>query len=154
MATKRYLRWDTSEITKDAAEQEVERALDIDDEVIDLDEAYNRVYNDPDVFQWAWDDLTECLTEWLKEKNDTPYWKCDVNNFGWRHLDGYKYFKARDGEELLRAILPDTDCTFTIYNDGKHGIKIENAHHDAPMGGEWYYIRRATIKEQNAGYFD
>jgi hypothetical protein len=44
------------------------------------------------------------------------------------------------GIEFLRHILPDTDNTFWVFDylNGA-GLKIENAHHDAPVGGEWYY---------------
>jgi len=45
---------------------------------------------------------------------------------------------------LLKEILPNTDCTFWIYDyeeNGMKGLKINNCHHDSPIRGkEWYYI--------------
>ena len=74
-------------------------------------------------------------------------WKVEVSNFGWRNQDGQKILRAENGLELLRGILPDTECTFRIYHDGRTGLKIQNFHHDSPTGNEWYYIYPMTLKE-------
>ena len=61
---------------------------------------------------------------------------------GWRHRLGYKYIDCEnknlrlgscDAGRFLREILPDTDCTFQIYEDGRY-LRIKNYHHDAPTG--------------------
>jgi len=74
-------------------------------------------------------------------------WVVSVKGFGWRNLDGLKAFTAENGQELLKEVLPKTDCTFIIFKDGKNGIKIQNFHHDSPIGNEWYYIRSMTRRE-------
>ena len=111
------------------------------------DELRNAIYDDYDLPQWHWDEVVEYLSELMSEKQkkyDGVYWKATVKNFGWRNSDGYKYFKAEDGEEFLREILPICDCTFHIFN-WKNGFCIRNWHHDSPMGNEYYYV--VPIKE-------
>jgi hypothetical protein len=73
-------------------------------------------------------------------------WHCQVENFGWQSLNGYKDFQATRGQALLSAILPQTDCHFRIFVEGKgfgRYLKIQNFHHDSPTGKEWYTVRRA-----------
>jgi hypothetical protein len=91
-------------------------------------------------YELEWDYIIDHLTELMNEKNPDGYWYAKVSNFGWRHLDGNTdFFNVDNGTELLRKVLPDTDCSFTIY-DEDYGFRINNAHHDAPMGGEIYNI--------------
>jgi hypothetical protein len=88
---------------------------------------------------FEWEDVGYFLTELMNKKNPSGFWKATVNNFGWRNLDGYKFFEAATGHELLQNILPDTECTFNIANF-RNGILIQNYHHDSPTGNEKYYI--------------
>ena len=88
----------------------------------------------------AWDNMTEALTEWMQEHNPDGDWRAEVTGFGWQRQDGYKDFHAETGQKLLQDVLPNTECTFNVYDEGDH-LSIENAHHDAPTGGEWYAIR-------------
>ncbi len=140
---KPIMSWDECDIVdyrvKDLMEQESE---------LDEATARERVYADESIWEDEWESLCEYLTEVMVKKNKhLPYWKADVNGFGWRSLDGQKYFKAETGSELLQAILPKTDCTFWIYGE-RGGLAIENCHHDQPMRGqEWYHIRPATQEE-------
>lgn len=132
-----WLSWSTYEIAKDRAEQLVEEG-----EYDNFDAAFTDACGDSDLYDWEYEDVCECLTDFMKEVSDgNRYWRCYVNNFGWRHQDGYKDFKAENGRELLREVLPNTECTYYIYlSKDKAQIVINNAHHDAPMGGEMYYI--------------
>lgn len=93
------------------------------------------------VYQQAYEDVQECLTELMEELNN-PYngWRVDVSNFGWQKRNGYKTFKADNGKEMLREVLPNCECTFSIYKE-EGAIRISNAHHDSPCDGEGYYIR-------------
>jgi hypothetical protein len=95
----------------------------------------------------AWDDLLLNLQAYLNKINPVRYWKVSVKNFGWRSLDGKKIFHAETSKEFLGAILPNCDCHFNIYKNGKHEIAIQNYHHDSPTGNEWYYIYPITEKE-------
>lgn len=88
--------------------------------------------------EFEWEDLSDILTEHMKQLGSAD-WAARVEGFGWRSLDGTKDFRAETGKELLCAVLPNTECTFTIYL-GKKDIRINNSHHDKPTGGEWYYI--------------
>lgn len=104
------------------------------------EELREALYMDDYLFQDAWDMMLDDVQYILNKKNPNgTYWKATVKGFGWRNLDGYKYFKAKDAETFLQELLPETDCTFYIYNNGK-GLKVHNFHHDSPTG-EWYYIR-------------
>ncbi len=102
------------------------------------DQLFQMASEDPDLFSIQWDYLCDYLTE-LMEKNSHGGWLAEVKNFGWRSLNGHKYFEARTGRELLQKVLPKTECTFKVYRYGK-GLAINNAHHDSPTWNEWYYI--------------
>lgn len=126
--------------TCDIIDNQVKFKLEEDnEEELTEEQIYDSVSQDSFLFQDEFEYMTEHLTEIIQRKNQGGYWKATVNNFGWRNQDGYNYFYADTGIDLLRGILPDTDCTFKIYNYGK-GIAIQNWHHDSPMGNEWYYI--------------
>jgi hypothetical protein len=87
----------------------------------------------------------------MKMVNEGTSWWAKVENFGWRSMSGFKAFTAESGEEFLREILPDTDCQFRIYDyefDGRKGFKVQNYHHDSPVGNEWYYILVANDCQQ------
>lgn len=87
-----------------------------------------------------WDVMTRELTDEMKKKNPGMEWEANVENFGWRGVGGFKpKFRAENGEDLLLKVLPKTGCSFHIFKY-KDGFKIENAHHDKPVGGEWYKI--------------
>lgn len=137
---KQIMSWDTSEIFRNELEfRQNERKSELESGEISQEQLENSVYNDSDLISIEWDSLTEYLTETISRKNPDGYWKAVVNNFGWRKLNGHKFFRAENGTLMLREILPKTDCTFHIFNYGK-GIAIQNYHHDSPTGNEWYYI--------------
>lgn len=127
-------------------------------ETLTKEEAEKQIYEDTDYWDMQFENLTNYLSETMEKKQkglaNSGYWHAEVKNFGWRGTSGQKVFQAKDGKELLQKTLPDTDNHFKIFNDGKRGFKIQNYHHDSPMGNEWYYIRPATIKEiqEQRGY--
>ncbi len=88
---------------------------------------------------FEWEDLTSDLTHYMKKVNPKTGWKAVVTCFGWRGVDGYKYFHADNGSQLLSNILPNTDCHFKVFKSGRK-IQIQNFHHDSPVGKEWYTI--------------
>ena len=109
---------------------------------------------------WEYDDMaTQCydaVTDWI-EKQKSKYFYAWINDFGWRNASGHKVFKAETGQQLLRNILPQADCTFYIYEPKKEDkdndkmdegfiLRVLNYHHDSPTG-ETYYIRLATEEE-------
>jgi len=98
---------------------------------------------------FEWEDLCEDLTNLMDEVNPSQQWYGEMKDFGWQHDSGYQTFSARNGRQLLQVILPNTACSFRIYRHGKHGIKINNCHHDSPMWGvEWYYLSRASDHQE------
>jgi len=100
---------------------------------------------DSDIYRFAWENLTDEITTWMKTQG-TDRWVGGVTGFGWRKQEGGKEFRASKGEELLREVLPKTQNRFEVYLE-KDQIRIENWHHDAPTGGEWYTIKPATGDE-------
>lgn len=92
--------------------------------------------------EWAWDHLLGELQEIMKGHD---FFHMRVSNFGWQGLFGEKNIIAETAHQLLSQVLPRTECTFTIYECEKGVIKIDNAHHDRPFGGEIYTI--TPIKE-------
>lgn len=101
-------------------------------------ELFRLACEDPDLMSFEWEWLCGYLTE-LMARNPHGGWKAQVANFGWRSLNGEKTFRATNGRELLRQVLPKTDCTFKVFKYG-WGLAINNAHHDSPTWSEWYYI--------------
>ena len=91
--------------------------------------------------EFDWEYFAEELTYILRKKNKSADWYVQVKGFGWRGIDGEKRIEgvADTGQKFLSRILPDTDCTFKIYDYGKNGLAINNWHHDSPTGAEWYY---------------
>ena len=132
--------WDICDIATQQAKYLIEQARD-EGEELDEDTAFQRACEDSDLYQIEWEYLLEHLTALIAERNPDGKWYCNVQNFGWREIDGYKYFTAENGAKFLAAILPDCDCTFKIfdYQAGK-GFAIQNWHHDSPVGREWYYV--------------
>lgn len=157
------LRWNTLDI----AEADVERQLeewsreDHGGEEFDERKAFDIACADSDLVDFAWEDITMCLTEKMKELAEQAgtsgsFWWVEVGGFGWRKLDGYKRVTAEDGRALLAEVLPKTDCTFTITpttsctdhydaDDNVTCFHVANAHHDAPTGGEGYWIWPARL---------
>ncbi len=144
MKKEPIISWDTAQIEADEV-----RYLTTE-EGLSEEEARERLYNS-DIYSSQWDFLIESLTEVMRKitKNNTykDRWKVQVNNFGWRSLNGEAEIRAETGRELLEKVLPKTDCTFNIFKHGRNGLKIQNFHHDSPMGNEWYYITPMTRKE-------
>ena len=83
------------------------------------------------------------ITKLILKRNPSGWWKARVKNFGWLKRNGEKSFKAIDGLELIKATLPQCECSFRIYLYKKTGLAINNAHHDSPTWSEWYYITKA-----------
>lgn len=130
------LAWDTYAIATNQAKYLLENG-----EAKDEDEAFHLACADTDLLHCEWESLTGALTEWLDEINPGgEWWYAEVRNFGWRAQNGWKEFRAREGREFLREILPNTDCTFKVFIDPDKTVRIQNFHHDSPVGNEWYYI--------------
>lgn len=143
---KIWLRWDTCDIAREQAKYLMEENPG---ELSD-DEAFSMACRDQDLYEIEWDSLCDALTEQMTRINphDRP-WTGAVRNFGWLHQSGEaRPFRADDGKTLLQNVLPHTECTFRIdFDFRKHLITINNAHHDAPMGGEMYYLKPMTRKQ-------
>ena len=92
------------------------------------------------------DDITFLMEKISKTYTRKGYWEAQVSNFGWRSLNGHKRFKATTGADLLREVLPETDCIFRVFRDGRE-MAIQNFHHDSPSGNEWYHIRHLGARE-------
>jgi len=93
-----------------------------------------QVYKDTDFLQFAWQDLITELDSELKKRSPSGVWYVKGRNMGWQHREGDKSFKADSAEEWLKAILPNTDTSFDIYELPNNGLKMVVFHHDAPTG--------------------
>ena len=90
------------------------------------EEAQRDDWEDSDAYDCEWEFMVDYLTELMTMKNPDGYWKATVRGFGWRQLDGETdIFHANEGDKLLAKILPNTDCTFHIYDYGKTGFAID-----------------------------
>ena len=111
------------------------------------EQARNSAYEDSDIYQFAWDDLKDGLTEALTAKNPNNLpWRLDGSNLGWQARSGYMYVETNDGAEFLNKVLPKTDVTIEVYDEGD-ALHFKVYHHDAPTG-EHYYARPEAPKEE------
>ena len=124
------LSWDTSEILQN----EVEYLMT--EENIE-EEAEALAMGNNDIYEHQWDWLTEALSEIMQEVTYRNYYKryfyVEGNNLGWRGRSGFKVIEADNGLELLREVLPNTDCTFFVQrpeDKRQNEIIINNFHHD------------------------
>ncbi len=115
---------------------------------------FSDVIQDSGFFEMEWDCMCDALTEIMRNLQKRAYfktywlWMGEVENFGWRHQSGTASLRAENGREFLQRVLPRTQCAFSIFVDKRaRQIRINNAHHDAPCGGEWYTIRPARKRE-------
>ncbi len=144
---KAILTWDESEIMDELVNDRLEND---NEDKLTADQIREEMYqSNPLEFEWEY--FLEALEERLQKKNPDGYWRAEVKNFGWRGLNGGKYFKAENAQDFLHAILPNCDCTFKIYNNGK-GLSIQNWHHDSPTGNEWYYIKPVAWSTYDKNY--
>ena len=150
---KPVITWDTCEIikfyAKDLMEQnEIEREDDPEVEELTEEEAWERAAGSDFLFTDEWEYITEYLTEIMVEINPGGGWSATGEDLGWQKRSGYKRFKAESGEDFIKELLPETDCTFRIYRrkdkDGTEYLYIKNSTHDAPMG-EHYNIYKAEV---------
>lgn len=148
--------WDTSEIYAREVEylqsQEYADGEELDKPLTE-EEAESRVQGDPFIYDNEFEYITDYLGELMKEMNpDERMWRCEVEGFGWRNLNGWKEFETMNPQKFLGEILPDTDCTYHIFTreDSERGGKmfyIRNWHHDSPMG-ESYYVRVKSEEDE------
>ena len=101
---------------------------------------------DIDDIDFEWDYLLEAIDEVIGEVNSDGYWFCEVENFGWRKQSGSVFLEFSTGKEMLCKVLPKTDCSFNIYQEGKI-LKIQNFHHDSPVGNEWYELTPISAEQ-------
>ena len=111
---------------------------------IDFAEAETLLANE-DEWHYRWQDFLEAVTELMQGRE---YWRDDASDMGWMKRTGYKVFKATTREEFIRAISPNTDCTYAFHKAGK-GLKVRIGHHDAPMG-EHHVIKSITAEQYEA----
>jgi len=136
IASELLAAWDTCDIATEQAKRLIKEG-----DITDEDTAFQIACEDQDLYTMEWEYLIEYLTELMAGRNPGGAWECNAKNFGWRSLDGYKYFAAETGADFLSAILPKTDCTFKIFDfQNGEGFAVQNWHHDSPMGREWYYV--------------
>lgn len=138
--------WDSLDIIQNQVnylkDEDEDIKKQLDEGLLTEDQLFCRVSQDYDLFQFEHECMVDNLTEYINKLNPDGYWKAEVSGFGWRGLDGHKYFSADTGSELLSAVLPQTDCTYRIFRvKARRWLAIQNFHHDSPMGREWYIIK-------------
>jgi hypothetical protein len=133
-APSMIINWDTQDIYKEQAQH-----LVFIGEAQSEEDGLEQAYEDPDLLGIYWDDTLDMLEEALLKINPTELdWFIEGKNMGWRQRTGTKQLSGNNAANFLRAILPDTDCRFSIavYADR---LEITNSHHDAQ--GEKYTAR-------------
>lgn len=137
---KPVLRW-TGYADDQAIRDYMDSRNEYQEDKLTFEQAQEAIYEDTDYWDREWDFFCEELTDLM---NGREYWRDDASRIGWLSRTGYKVFKAENAMELIRAISPDTDCSYTITPYYK-GFKVRLSHHDAPTG-EYHVIR--SISEE------
>jgi hypothetical protein len=125
--------WDPCAIAQSRAE-----ILREDDPALSQDEAFEQALRDDDINQFEWECMLDDLTTALQSISPAGYFYVEGSNLGWRQRSGYKGFRSDNGQAFLHQLLPQTECTFKIEQEG-NTIYITNYHHDAPTG-EFYTV--------------
>lgn len=105
-----------------------------------------------EISQWVYNsshavsdyDIAEQLSNLLSEYDGT-FWLVEASNLGWRKRSGHKFCKIEDGNDFIKKILPNTDCSFFITKNDDGSLSMVNYHHDAPTG-ESYTLTLMTPK--------
>ena len=140
-----WIGWDVDQIIQN--QLEFLRDNDPEFSMLSEEEQYESVCQDQDLLRFEWEDFLGFLDDWVADLNPNGWFYCEVKNFGWRKLNGEKEFRARNAKEFLREILPDTDCTFKIFQEPGQ-LRIVNRHHDNWDGSEEYIIRRLEDEDE------
>jgi len=106
-----------------------------DDELPTLAEFRQLVRDDDSYYQHAWDSFAGKLTERIKKTNPGGRWSSE-RRVGGKVSRGV--FRAQNGEALLRAALPSSRSTLSIFAEGKGGLRIVNSTSD---GDEIHSVR-------------
>ena len=99
-----------------------------------------------DDIEFEWESMLEYLDDILKKVNPDGYWHCAVENFGWRKQSGCAYLKFNTAQEMISKVLPKCECSFRVFQEDKV-LKIQNYHHDSPVGNEWYKLVPITFEQ-------
>jgi len=128
-------------------EEELKYRLENNEENKTEEEIKNNLCEDSFIFDNNFNLFVESLTYYLKkiDKNNSNCFYVEGFNLGWRNREGSKTLKAKNGTDLLKGILPDTQTTLYVWVT-KTKIIIKCFHHDSPTG-EFYYIRSLNKKE-------
>lgn len=137
---KPIIKWSQYDIINQEATYRQKELKRTNQPIVPIEILYQQIADEPWFLSDSWNEMLKQLSDFMERKNPSRKWLCKVKNFGWRKIDGHKEFECDSGQEFLRNILPDTDCTFNIYHFKMKGFKIQNFHHDSPTGNEWYYI--------------
>lgn len=135
------LTWDTCAIAGAYA-----TVLQEEDPTLTDDAALTAAYTSSFIYDDAWRDLLDDLTNLLRQISPEGCFHAEGRNLGWRRLSAKGTFHARNGEDFLRQLLPNTDCTFSIVRQADT-LRIINSHHDAPTD-ELYVVTAATPDQQ------
>lgn len=107
----------------------------------DEDAVRQWVWEDHELFRHQWEYFQEHLTEVMKERGlDEVALLVHGYRMTWQNLSGHKVIHAETGEELLKEILPDTECYVWVYEGGDDTLDMKVSHHDSPTG-ELYTIQ-------------
>jgi hypothetical protein len=138
--------WDTYDLIKNQAE-----FLQEEDPELSEEEAFNQAANYDYDHEWEW--VASELGAWIEELNPNENnWLLQYSGAGWQSRSGNAEVEWRPrsarkpktegyykdiGNQFLGAVLPNTECTFTISYDGE-SFTIVFSHHDAT--GTMYHI--------------
>lgn len=143
--------WDEGKIFSDRVDfLQVEEGLS-------EDEAIKQASNDPFLYELDYECIMDRFNEILQSvtsrfyhkvggKYDKGYFYVTGRNLGWRGKSGFKVVGAENAQDLIREVLPNTQCTWFLFRpDDKREPRLilNNFHHDtrfSGMGGEWYDI--------------
>ena len=111
--------------------------------------------NDED-YQFAWEyfvDNFQMAMDMVSDEWTNGAWFVEGTSMGWRNTSGEALVVAKNAEDLLRKVMPDTD--YTVKGSVENGlISMIVYHHDSPTGeGRSLYPLTEAIREEKATEF-
>jgi hypothetical protein len=130
------LTWDESEILRELAQDLIEQG-----EAPDFDTAFERVCEDPYIFESDFECFLSDFWEILQDISPDGYFHVEGRNMGWRHLSGHADVKVNSAIDYIERTFPKTsDWTLRgSYDPSQKCLSYSLSHHDAPTG-EFYEV--------------
>jgi len=106
------------------------------------DKIKDAIHSDSFIYEIATEDFWNNLEGWysnIENEFEDLCFYIEGSNMGWRQKSGNAVIYAKNMQDLFSKILPNTDTTVYVYDNGYGSLNVTVYHHDAPTG-EYYML--------------